>query len=213
MHVTNAHLGSFSELVAELRKHGPTIAHRVALSRETATAAWICAVVIGFTDTILWWWLPLAFIACWLPDGDYLFYAPNRSRMHPPSHRLCGGHYPILTFAAIYQILWQFGASTEAWFIVCFGVFTHYVLDSLEPHGLHWFAPISWTSVSLHGWRMQLVSRETLYETLLQKAQARSQTGSGEILSRMPDVRACDRWYFGLSLVALTTSLIAWGAR
>ncbi len=87
-------------------------------------------------------WALVAFsvVSAYAPDGDFIPFLVFRKWIPVPSHRVIG-HHPIFWLGLGLAIMpW----SPIGGVILALGTMCHFLHDSGEPQGLHWFSPFSW---------------------------------------------------------------------
>lgn len=149
------------------------------------------------------WFLGFSLFCVHLPDFDFIPFLFLKKRVR--WNGLCGGHWPyghhpilVLPLSAIlaYVILHTAGNylritnTTFAIFLAVTAVTVHFVHDSIQPHGLHWFSPFSWTHYTFRHIVPRRIPDEKIrqfYETL-NKESEETDSFKREFIARLPQM-------------------------
>lgn len=141
-----------------------------------------------------------------LPDMDFIPYLILKKKMRLISHWIFCHHpvlfIPIIAAAGWCSSVWH-GSDKYILFIALSGITAHFIHDSWNEVGLHWFSPFSWKHYSLEG-GLHCVSKETVeqyYRKVLRIADIRAVQDEFEV--RLKKLSAGSCVFFGGSVIFL----------
>jgi hypothetical protein len=79
------------------------------------------------------------------PDADFIFFLMVRNKMRIPSHWIVG-HHPVIIIpvAGIVAVITSNFLGLDVWYVLSIAVLDvllHFIHDSVQYQGLHWFSP------------------------------------------------------------------------
>jgi hypothetical protein len=110
-----------------------------------------------------------------------LVYLLFRNKLSLHSHRVLG-HHPLLLIlfglVAAWVFAYQFHLNAVYLMILTsVSLLGHFLHDSLDEHGLHWFSPFIWTGYSLQGGSFKVIP-ETDWKRVLESKHGNSHSTS-----------------------------------
>ncbi len=155
-----------------------------------------------------WWMLIGSVLFAHLPDLDMVPYFILKRffgvQFRLSSHRVIG-HYPIIVIPLVVVCVIGLADNNEmAWLtLAMIGIVGHFIHDSTEPQGLHWFSPISWDRITLmRGWPDK-VSRYRWIRIHFSKGAAFNKSALDEFAQRVDPLMRGQILVWGLSAVLL----------
>jgi hypothetical protein len=155
--------------------------------------------------------LIFSFVFTYLPDADLIPFFLLRKKFKWDSHWIIA-HHPIAIIPAIGITTWLVSNMfhiSDIFFLTTLSMFcisAHFVHDSFDPIGLHWFSPFRWTRYSFeHGFPE--IAAPQKWERKKKELQKNTNAGLAyQISLRMEKVYATQIIIF----VFLTTILVSW---
>jgi len=159
------------------------------------------------------------------PDADFLPFLILRKKIK--WNDMCGGHWPYghhpiivipLSFIlslAFHKVMsdffpeqWTKDGMYVAW-VALMATTLHFLHDSAQPQGLHWFSPIKWTHYTLRrGWPKKIPHEKTRQFYKLHNSSHQKKSVTHEFTSRIPRMTDGEIFLIILSGTALIVFLM-----
>lgn len=155
---------------------------------------------VAFQETFSCLFFLLTITAAHSPDGDFIPYLLLKKRLRYRSHHIIG-HHPVILVPIAAGIGWLIGQ----WYgftLAISAIILHFIHDSTQIPGIHWFSPFSWRQISLHKMKPRLVPEKERIQ-FLENLGRRWDEGDGEILGRLQGLTKGEMIFCALSWTAL----------
>lgn len=146
-----------------------------------------------------------------LPDIDMLPYLMVRKNLAYRSHWLVG-HHPIVMVPAYSALGFYIGSFTNdqayVGMLAAVNAIAHFAHDSIQPQGLHWLSPFSWTRYRLQDLALKKVPLE-VWSPIMKSKGSSNDSIAREFSSRSAPIDAwhLSAWWVGFSLVCTLLTL------